>query len=351
VRGIKTKLTELRQSIPIHDYSVFLLSETWLDGNVGDSEMGFNSHTIYRKDRSKQTSVKSRGGGVLIAINKKFKSTLVKTNHKNLEQIYIKVKLKNESIIIGIIYIPPSSPIMVYKDFCEDLENLQQKFPSTVFIIAGDFNLPNIKWPQDPEEFPINVDNNEGAMEVLETIQYLNMMQYNYIFNSRNRLLDLILSNKTDICVQRSIEDLLPVDPYHPPLTMKITSEHAVLRETSTFSYNFKKGDYPGAIEYLIQAEWTFLQDNDINRIVQTFYKILHDTINKFVPYEEFRSTNYPSWFTSDLIRLIRDKKMAHKRFKESLKREDQVEFNRIRAECNELKRSCYKEFINKAEN
>lgn len=51
-------------------YDVLVLTETWLDECVGSAELGLNDFNIYRKDRSGQTSLKSRGGGVLVGVRR-----------------------------------------------------------------------------------------------------------------------------------------------------------------------------------------------------------------------------------------------------------------------------------------
>ena len=68
VGGIKTKLTNLRNTwhTPIPD--IFVLTETWLNFSINSEELGLSEYKIYRTDRNKHTSSLSDGGGVLIAV-------------------------------------------------------------------------------------------------------------------------------------------------------------------------------------------------------------------------------------------------------------------------------------------
>lgn len=70
VRGLLTKIPFLRNALSNVNYDFICLSETWLNTNVFDVELGFINYNIYRNDRNLSFG-KTRGGGVLIAIKKK----------------------------------------------------------------------------------------------------------------------------------------------------------------------------------------------------------------------------------------------------------------------------------------
>lgn len=56
VRGLRTKLTELRCNIPLLKFDFFTLAETWLNGSLYSTESGFNNYNIFKTDRSLNTS-------------------------------------------------------------------------------------------------------------------------------------------------------------------------------------------------------------------------------------------------------------------------------------------------------
>ena len=132
-----------------NDYSVISLTETWLIDNIRDNELFDNRYVVFRQDRSYETTCKSRGGGVLIAVNKSIPSCqhlrFLDVGHR--EEIWVELKLVNNvSLILGIVYFPPKSPIELYASHIDCLNTLAQHYPNSIILIAGDFNLPNIKW-------------------------------------------------------------------------------------------------------------------------------------------------------------------------------------------------------------
>ena len=73
------------------------------------TEIGFYNYDIYRLDRSTQTSLHSRCGGVFIAIRNNRHSKLIKIENNNLEILFSLIKISNLTIIIGSAYIPNKS--------------------------------------------------------------------------------------------------------------------------------------------------------------------------------------------------------------------------------------------------
>ena len=95
VRGLRTKLSELRKTlaVTIHRHDVIVLTETWLYDGISDPELGSTVYIVYRCDRLSKTSVYERGGGVLIAISKHLDSSYIDISNTSLEQLYVKICL------------------------------------------------------------------------------------------------------------------------------------------------------------------------------------------------------------------------------------------------------------------
>lgn len=81
--GLRTKLPNLKESIPACSYNVIILTETSLSSDISDAELGLNAFSIYRRDRSESTSEKKAGGGVLIAVKHDLVSSKLSTSINN----------------------------------------------------------------------------------------------------------------------------------------------------------------------------------------------------------------------------------------------------------------------------
>ena len=70
-RGLRTKIRDVALSILSESYDVICLSETWLNDSFFNNEIFPDSYNVFRCDNNSTLSYKTRGGGVLIALDKK----------------------------------------------------------------------------------------------------------------------------------------------------------------------------------------------------------------------------------------------------------------------------------------
>lgn len=112
VRGLKTKLVNLRCSFPIFNfYDVIILTQTWLKPDISDSELCFHGFQVFRLDRNPNNSSFLREGGVLIAINNYIKFHLITLSTSNVEQIFALLSFNSNYLLVGGVYLPAHSPL------------------------------------------------------------------------------------------------------------------------------------------------------------------------------------------------------------------------------------------------
>jgi hypothetical protein len=97
---------------------LFLLTETWANPSLLNGELFPPNYQIFRKDRDV-----GRGGGVLLALRSNFVCTEILgvlgdilIRHK-VDCVGVKVQIRNVSINILVVYIPPATPVFVYSHF------------------------------------------------------------------------------------------------------------------------------------------------------------------------------------------------------------------------------------------
>ncbi|KAG5864357.1 PiggyBac transposable element-derived protein 3, partial [Gonioctena quinquepunctata] len=173
------------------------------------------------KDRLVLTSQKYRGGGVLIAVKKNFSSNVIALNKDNVEQIFVNVYAYGDELVIGGIYLPPSSRLDLYEDHCATVDSVMERFPKKSCFCT----VPNVEWYND--EFGVSAiyNNNNAAQILIESLAFHNLFQLNSIKNCFGVMLDLIFTNDKDIITVESANDcLLPCDSYHRATVSSITS-------------------------------------------------------------------------------------------------------------------------------
>lgn len=84
----------------------FFFTESWLSNDIMSTELGFHNYDICRLDRMIQTSLLSRGDGVLITVRNNLHSKLIMVENKHNEMFFVLLKMSNLTFNFGIVYIP-----------------------------------------------------------------------------------------------------------------------------------------------------------------------------------------------------------------------------------------------------
>ena len=169
-------------------YDLILLSETWLRPSIASSEfIDLSVFHMVRHDRARRT-----GGGVLIAIRNtlKFRGIDFGPGRADFPDIALAgvfiASVVDPSIFIIVVYIPPSTSLVVYEDF---LDFLIEKFEllGDQVIISGDFNVPRL---DSSDSRP----HDRRVLLIGSFRDFLQLLQRNHIVNCMGYSLDLVLS-------------------------------------------------------------------------------------------------------------------------------------------------------------
>ena len=134
--------TNLAVLINEHNADIVIGCESHLDQSFLSSEILPSSYIIFRKDRT------LGGGGVFIGIKNHFTAVEYHPTVSDGEIVWIKlIAGRNHSVFICSFYRPPSNDINPLNYLRESLESLyNRESSSSVIILGGDFNLPDILW-------------------------------------------------------------------------------------------------------------------------------------------------------------------------------------------------------------
>lgn len=318
VRGLKTKLANIYNQISANNFDVIMLSETWLNNSVLNSEIcDSNRYTVFRRDR--EDPCKTQGGGVLIAVSRELNSKIQDSWHSSAEDLWVTVASADNKVKIHICctYIPPNSDIDQYTSHYEKISEVILNCPNDKFLIAGDYNLRHINWVATNDHYQPEHTSSNSTSELMDTLQFCNLT-YNGIKNEDNRTLDLILSN-INVDVYPSCAPVSRIDrQYHPPLELKLAfRDMRRLNSKLVNTYNFNKCNYEEIICKLSATRWSSLLNNvDVNIDLDCFYSILESLIKTHVPLKTQLSSKYPFWFSRPLIKMITEKSKYHNKWK-----------------------------------
>ncbi|KAF5200984.1 Rna-directed dna polymerase from mobile element jockey, partial [Thalictrum thalictroides] len=329
-----------------------MLSETWLHCNIFSSELGFINHNIFRCDRSIETSAHNRGGGVLVGVRNDVPAHTLPIHSFGVEHVFVKVNFLNTVYILCCVYFPPNSPVTSYELFTTEVENVVSHNTGCIFIICGDFNLPNITWSNDTYGVTYSASSHIRVPCVPECFSFLNFFQLNNVPNRYKTILDLVFSNKGDIVVNKADEHVVPEDHYHPTLVFESAAPVPLAgSDPSHVFFNFNKSDFIRINEFLKSFNWTdTLSPLSANDAASTLYDALHYCVLNFVPQVNYKKSKFPIWFSNQLKNTVQLKRKAHALYRSTQSPIDYTRFSNLRAQCKFLSRKCHSKYIENTE-
>lgn len=293
------KLDHVNLLVAQADPDILVLSETWLKGDIKDSEVALNGFNINRIDRA------SRGGGVAVYTKACLTShTLYSVSVKNsFEFIALKViygQNNNALVIIGI-YRPPSAPVKAL----DQLAELLSIYADTETIILGDFN---IDWSSAAS----------GRMkEVAASLNFTQLISEptrpNLLNPSKSTTIDLIFSNRPDKVTNTWVFDLGVSDHCPTACTrdshIKKAPPHIVTKRSLR---HFSEQAFINDL-YTSNIHSTTDMPN-VDLALDCFISNFNAIANTHAPFKKFRVKDRTNpWFTTELstMLIVRNKAWA----------------------------------------
>ena len=244
--SLNNKLIDLQCNLfsTLNPPDIIVITETWLQPDTFDQELGLTDYNIYRCDRDLLLLGLERGGGTLIAVKKLFKSILLEIN-PSAEQVFVNIKLNDDNIIIAASYFAPNSDHAVYKSHFDRLSYHITSLNCNKIIALGDYNLPKVSWFSDPLHFLpleyINPSHREILQELTHFYSELDLIQHLSPIPAKGYTLDLLFSQQDLITIIDSPFDLLNTDAHHVSTFASINITSSIEHTVSSFKELKKK--------------------------------------------------------------------------------------------------------------
>jgi hypothetical protein len=349
VRGIRTKTLDLYNSILSNNFDIILLSETWLDDSINCAEIIDDRYMVYRRDRPREFMIKynkSYGGGTLVAVKKSIISEHKPEWQTSIEDLWVRIKLRNFWLSICIAYLPSYLSCEHYSQFLENCEKILSLTSDAQSLIVGDFNLSDIDWSGNYNGLPHHYSEVKSA-SLSEFMAATDMVQLNSVFNHNNRMLDLVLVTSGLSCSVTEAVGLSRIDDHHPPLEIIIKAEKIrLMKENVTPRLLFRKTDYNACLTELSEIDWEQFGDLSCDDFVQYFYSVLWEIIEKYTPKARPKSHKYPTWFNPQLVKMLKEKKRFHAKYRKFSNPRDFDAFSLLRARCKAEVQHCFRQYI-----
>lgn len=337
VRGLRTKTRECFISSQCDSIEAYMISETWLNDSFNNNEI-FSSHfNIFRSDNVPSLSTKSRGGGVLIAVNEKFKiiKEAVQYNTKLTDAVCVYANIYDSKFLLCCIYVSPSCSENEYTKLYDFLLAIIDALDCGYKIfISGDFNLPSYVHEFESRATAMRSNSVNGFLNFLDQSQ---LKQFNLIKNQSGRILDLVLSN-LPTSVTHSFVALVKEDSHHPSLLCSVERPGVhknLLANNITCNFDFLKAD-PGLLRDALEVLdlHSFYELTDANLACEYFYERLNVAFERCVPKKiSVLNPKFPNYFTKRIIERIKLKNLVYKKISKANHplRDDVEKFKHLR--------------------
>lgn len=360
------------------DYDCISIIETWLHSTHKNEEFIDNKYNVFRKDRYLSDIEAERGGGVMLAIDKKYDSRSIEVPEMEpIEAVCVHISLPSSFLYIYSLYIQNRFHTSTERELTKARYNNHIMAIKAInalcntndfLVILGDFNMPLVGCINDDE----TSDNEYGFVTVLgnsnatdakiyreftsECLE-IGLHQMCNLKNHANNVLDSVYTNVPELMsVDKASMTLFTDefrDPAHNPIVCTIECEPCQFNsDSSSARYCFKKANYEEMNKELAGLNLDeLINHSDINSMTESFYNTLFDIIGRHVPQATPKNNNIPVWFDRKLLNLrnIRNreyKKLQTKRIMD--KEADDIKFESAKLEFITYQKELYTSYVKK---
>lgn len=295
--NMKPKIICLTEILPKYSTNI-----TFLKNNLQEI-FKINGYSLYNNKNLMR-------GTALYILNDLTAYDLSYDDKSNIESIYKIINLNDKKTLVGVIYRSPNANKQKsINEVVEQLNSIDYSHFEQV-LIAGDFNLPLIKWN--------HVVNNECEKIFMDGINDLGLTNLvtepsRYVPNQTPNVLDLVLALHSNNI--NTIEYISPIGKSDHKTILIYTNDKPA-KYSENLRRNYQKADFPKMKTEIAITDWSKLDSMDCENSWKFFSKTLMSTIDKSVPYFKQKTHNFNlPLMSQEIKKAIKAKNNAYKRY------------------------------------
>ncbi|KAK3098493.1 hypothetical protein FSP39_020057 [Pinctada imbricata] len=340
-QSIKNKVAELQVLIDSTNPDIIVGCETWTNQTMFSSEFLPDNYEVKRRDRGTDDH-----GGVLIATKKDLITSKIHVSEE-AELLSVKIDLpRQRSMIVTAFYRPPNRTDDLYiQSTVREITELMNQHKSSVFVIGGDFNLPDIQWPNrliTGHSYPSHVNN-----QFINMADDLSLTQIVDFHTRKEQTLDLLFTSHpslVDKCkclppLGKSDHDIVLTDTLITPQRCK-----PIRRKI----YMWNKADMDSIKQELKEYKHTFMDQDftDIDSMWNNIKTFTQDLIERKVPSKMTSNKFTNPWANRQIARLSQQKRRAHRRAKKTRCQKDWDRYKTLQSQAQREVRQAHDKYM-----
>lgn len=310
-RSIISGLDLFRDYFYANSYDFVAVTETWLTAGMADDGVSLDGYALVRRDREDGR----RAGGVALYIKNNFTFTLLNLSPVNVgfEHLWVKITLSGISVVVGVIYRPPSSDIALFFESFESL--LSDVILNThEIVILGDFNINLLDVNHRNSILFTNMCDTLGIKQIID--------EPTRVTATFSLLIDFILlSSHTLVPICGVKHDLLVSD--HCLIFVRLNLSQPPRAPLCRTFRDFHNFCHEGFLNDIQTVPWHRIYTvNDINEKLHIFNNLVIELFNIHAPFKTgyFRKARAP-WLTDNIrfMMSLRDKALRDARLRKTV--------------------------------
>lgn len=302
-----------------------MVTETKLEPSITDNspKLALDGYSIERRDRPN-----SEWGGCLIyyknGIALQRRQALEPTEH---EVMISTIKLNSGTLLLSLLYRPPSHGSEAIDWYTENLDDLQSKTNATTTLLAGDYNAHHREWLQSIRD----TDDPGQQTLTLCTTQGLTQLVNGATHQKGNRL-DLIMCDMPHLCSEVLITPEVGSSDHYllkTSVALSAIQEPAAPRQVWIYS----RADWDGMREELAAMNWdNMLNPNDPELSCTRMTKAILTAMEHHIPQRTLRNfIGKPEWYNEACEKAQAKKQKTWRQYKANKTPENRFRYNQAR--------------------
>ncbi|KAK3861456.1 hypothetical protein Pcinc_032580 [Petrolisthes cinctipes] len=192
----QTKVLFLKELAVVEDPIFIALTETHLHSEVNNAEIHIENYSPFRVERDRR-----KCGGVILYIRDDVSlETKQMLSISNGQVEIIAVHLASKNIVVINCYRPPQASKQNFNSAMSGVSKMIEDLstPTPEIIMCGDFNFPEIKWPEGTLLAGGTLDHQAQAKALLEVTDKALLTQQIITPTRRDNILDLYFTNNQE---------------------------------------------------------------------------------------------------------------------------------------------------------
>ncbi|XP_072181422.1 uncharacterized protein [Diadema setosum] len=312
--------------------------ETWLKPGISNGEIFPPGFDVYRIDRQ------DGYGGALLAVHSSLNNHQISIKTE-AELVAAKIVNNKQSIVVASFYRPTNNNVDYMVDLCSTISQHCQDNPGAAVWFAGDINLPDINWETS------SIISHQYRRTINETFLYLlesaGLEQMADFPTRGDNTLDIILTNRPSLTNRCSG---LPALSDHDLVFMDANVQASRRKPIRRKILLWNKTDFD-VIRSRVQQMSTsytssFNTSTSVDDLADALQQELDLIISDCVPSKMTSTRVNQPWFNSKTKRILRRKRRAFKKARQTNMTRDWDRFKLLKKEAQKMCRKSYNNYV-----